>query len=118
MENEKRLQNFINLKRFYGKITFSMGILSVVLLILGYMFVQAVTSAPVPIIYLSLSVFYYHILHFIIGIVLVIYYMVKLKKYKKNVNIKKTILSILFTQVSLIIAYIAVLLLSFSSCVE
>jgi membrane protease YdiL (CAAX protease family) len=118
MKNEQRLRYFMNLKKIYEKITFFMIILSVILLILGYMFVQAITSAPVPIIYASLSVFYYHIAHFIIGLCLVMYYMIKVKKHFKNINIKKTILSIIFTPVSLIVAYIAVLLLSLSSCVE
>ena len=101
---------------YYNWLSLVLFTVSFVLFILSYMLVQSVTSAPPILIHFATTLFYYHIAHFILGIYAVIYYYSKLKGKIKDLKIRKTIVSIIFTPISFLIIYMAVFLFAVSSC--
>lgn len=116
MEEKTKLQKFKYYEKIYGRMTISLIILSTLLLVLGYALVKSVTPAPSVLIYFTVGVFYYHFVHFALGFTFVGYYLAKIKKTFGKVRILRTIASILFTPISLIIIYTAVFLITVSSC--
>lgn len=116
MEDKSKKERFLFIQSVYAKMTLVIFAFSIVLLILGYGFVKSITSAPKFIVNLSVVLFYYHIVHFFFGILIVILYLVAIKRRIGKVRIMKVIASIFFTPVSFIFAYIALFLLAVSSC--
>lgn len=116
MEDQSKKERFLFIQSLYAKITLVILVLSIVLVILGYGFVKSITAAPKFIVDLAVVVFYYHIVHFFLGILLVFIYVIAIRRRIGKIRIMKVLGSILFTPISFILAYIAVFLLAVSSC--
>ncbi|HAX03919.1 MAG: hypothetical protein A2Y45_07630 [Tenericutes bacterium GWC2_34_14] len=106
----------LKVQRIYFLISLGMILLSGILFVLGYVFTQAVESAPVVILTFAVYFLYYHIAHFLFGFGSLIYYIRGIRKKIFQINVFKTIAGILFTPVSAIILYAAILLLALSNC--
>ncbi len=115
MQNQQT-SRFPKLQNIYFKVTFLMLVVGIALVVVSYLLVQAIVAAPTPLIYFSLYFLYYHAIHLAYGIFSLIYYFAKVKKKIGKSKIYKTILGILITPASAIIAYAAVFLLAVSSC--
>jgi hypothetical protein len=103
-------------QRIYFIVSWSMVLISSVLFILGYSFTKAVQSAPRIILLFATYLLYYHLAHIIFGIGSLFYYIGLIRKKLISMKITKTIFGILFTPVSAIILYMAILLLALSNC--
>jgi len=116
MNEHPKVEKF---KRFEGilfKITVSIFVASVILAILGYALVKAVTPAPEVLIYFATIVLYYHFAHFVLSFSFIVYYMAKIRNKLGRFKILKSIVSFLFTPISFIVIYTAIFLLAVSSC--
>ncbi|TNF09196.1 MAG: hypothetical protein EP317_01365 [Bacillota bacterium] len=116
MNDHPKVDKFKKYQGLLFKITVSIFVISSALLILGYALVKAVTPAPSVIMYLATAVLYYHFAHFVLSISFVAYYVSQIKNKIGHVKILKSVVSIIFTPISFVIVYIAILLLAFSSC--
>lgn len=118
MNENPKILKFKRFENVLFKVTLSILLLSVVLFVIGYALVKAVTPAPGVIIYLATVVLYYHFAHFFISLSTIIYYVTKIRKKIGNFKIFKSIASFIFTPVSFFIIYGAVFLLAISSCAD
>lgn len=116
MVDQVKKERFLFIQSMYAKITLVIFVLSIVLAVMGYGFVKAMSAAPKFIVNLSVVVFYYHIVHFFLGVFIVLIYIIAIRRRIGRVRIMKVIASIFFTPISFILAYIAVFLLAVSSC--
>lgn len=106
----------VKVQRIYFLISIGMVLVSGILFLLGYVFTQAIESAPVVILTFAGYFLYYHIAHFLFGLGSLIYYIRGIRKKLFQIKVFKTIAGILFTPVSAIILYAAILLLALSNC--
>jgi len=116
MEEHPKVKKFKKLEILYFRVTLSILVLSTILLVIGYMLVQAVQPSPEVIVYLASLILYYHFAHFIMGLSFTTYYMTRIKNKLGKFKILRTLASVLLTPISFIVIYIAVFLLAVSSC--
>lgn len=109
---------FFKIQHYYFLATLVMFALSIVTYALGALFVQSVTAAPAILMSLAVIVLYYHIPHFLFGIVSLFYYAAKVKKIVQKGKVFKTVIGISLSPISIIICYIGILLLGLSSCAD
>ncbi|PKK93839.1 MAG: hypothetical protein CVV61_02655 [Tenericutes bacterium HGW-Tenericutes-6] len=110
--------SFKESEHVYFLISSMIFILSVIFLILGYIFVKMIESSPVILLYISTALLYYLLPHFMYGLFSFFYFQVKVKHKIVHSRAYKTFIGILTTPISAIILYTAILLLSFSQCVS
>lgn len=115
MQNQPT-SRFPRLQDIYFKVTWLMLIISIALAVISYLLVQAIVAAPLPLVYFALYFLYYHAFHFLYGMMSLFYYFAKVKKKIGKTKIYKTVLGLLISPASAIIAYTAVFLLAVSSC--
>lgn len=114
----KQSSRFVKYQSLYLRLHLVITIMSIILLALGYVFVQMINSAPTILLYASTALLYYLIVHFSYGVFSLIYYLSKLKGSIKKMRIYQTVIALLTTPLVAIVLYIAILLLSFSQCVS
>lgn len=84
--------------------------------LLGYLNSQSENQLiPVAIIELSRGLLYYHALHFVVGIGILLYLIQKIKSGLK-IKLVKTILSLALTPFSFVVMLAALLLIGLGSC--
>ena len=118
MDQHAKIEKFKKFESVLFKITVSIAVLSIILVILGYALVKAVTPAPEVIIYFATIILYYHFAHFVLSFSFIVYYMAKIRNKLGKFKILKSIVSFLFTPISFIIIYTAIFLLAVSSCAD
>lgn len=116
MSQPNVITNAHKVQKIYFLVSLGMVVLSGLLFFIGSLYAQAIQSAPMVILYFTTYFFYYHFLHIVFGIGSIFYYINQVRKKLLKIKIFKTVIGILFTPVSAVICYSAILLLALTNC--
>jgi hypothetical protein len=109
-------KRFAEWGKWYQRITLILVLFSMILFALSALLVRSVTAAPEALIVFSVYYLSYHALHAGYGIFRLLQFLFVVKKRRDGVKIAGTAVSIVFTPVSALFAYLAVIFLALSSC--
>ncbi len=103
-------------QNIYFILSITMIALSLLLFGIGAMYANMVESTPIIILMFATYFLYYHVVHLLFGFGTMVYYIRGVKKKLFSIKIYKTIAGILFTPISAIVLYAAILLIALTNC--
>ena len=116
MDDIKKVEKFNYFEKLYLRVTLGILGLSISLFILTMYIVTEFSEIPKSLINFTILILYLSAAGFIMAIVRIIKYIVKISKLDNNIGIARTIVGFFLSPVSFAILFILVIMMSLSSC--